>query len=137
MDEVVDIRYFNNETQKSIEKIKFVEIQPVYKFVLNENSPKLDPEDDGYFEGIEVYQSYFSDNLVSVLDYFKDYTIIFDDSSEIYSKYEFVAENFEKQLEENLKLELLKPLKSKNHFTFEDFLRKTSYFYSKIFQFIP
>ncbi len=127
-DEVVDIRYFNNETQKSIEKIKFVEILPVYKFVLNENSPKLDPEDDGYFEGIEVYQSYFSDNLVSVLDYFKDYTIIFDETSEIYSKYEFVAENFEKQLEENLKLELLKPLKSKNHFTFEDFLRKTSYF---------
>ena len=127
-DEVVDIRYFNNETQKSIEKTKETEILPVYKFVLDENSPRLNPEDEGYFEGIEVYQSYFNDRLVGVLDYFKDYIIIFDETSEIYSKYEFVSDNLQKQLDENLKLELLKPLKDKNHFDFDDFLRKTSYF---------
>ena len=127
-DEVVDIRYFNNETQKSVEKAKEIEILPVYKFVLDENSPKLNEEDEGYFEGIEVYQNYFNDNLVGVLDYLKDYIIVFDETSEIYLKYEFVAQNLEKQLEENLKLELLKPLKGKNHFTFEEFLRKTSYF---------
>ena len=127
-DEVVDIRYFNNETQKSVEKAKEVEILPVYKFVLQEGSPRLNEEDEGYFEGIEVYQSYFNDNLAGVLDYLKDYIIVFDETSEIYSKYEFVAENLEKQLEENIKLELLKPLKGKNHFTFEEFLRKTSYF---------
>ena len=127
-DEVVDIRYFNNETQKSVEKAKEIEILPVYKFVLDENSPKLNEEDEGYFEGIEVYQNYFNDNLVGVLDYLKDYIIVFDETSEIYSKYEFVAQNLEKQLEENLKLELLKPLKGKNHFTFEEFLIKTSYF---------
>ena len=127
-DEVVDIRYFNNETQKSVEKAKEIEILPVYKFVLDENSPKLNEEDEGYFEGIEVYQNYFNDNLAGVLDYLKDYIIVFDETSEIYSKYEFVAQNLEKQLEENLKLELLKPLKGKNHFTFEEFLRKTSYF---------
>ncbi len=127
-DEVVDIRYFNNETQKSVEKAKETEILPVYKFVLNENSPKLNEEDEGYFEGIEVYQNYFNDKLVGVLDYFKDYIIVFDETSEIYSKYEFVADNLEKQLEENLKLELIKPLKGKNHFDFDDFLRKTSYF---------
>lgn len=127
-DEVVDIRYFNNETQKSVEKAKEIEILPVYKFVLDENSPKLNEEDEEYFEGIEVYQNYFNDNLVGVLDYLKDYIIVFDETSEIYSKYEFVAQNLEKQLEENLKLELLKPLKGKNHFTFEEFLRKTSYF---------
>ena len=34
-DEVVDIRYFNNETQKSIEKIKEINILPVYKFTLD------------------------------------------------------------------------------------------------------
>lgn len=34
-DEVVDIRYFNNETQKSIEKTKSVEILPIYKFTLD------------------------------------------------------------------------------------------------------
>ena len=127
-DEVVDIRYFNNETQKSIEKTKETEILPVYKFVLDENIPRLNPEDEGYVEGIEVYQSYFNDRLVGVLDYFKDYIIIFDETSEIYSKYEFVSDNLQKQLDENLKLELLKPLKDKNHFDFDDFLRKTSYF---------
>ncbi len=129
-DEVVDIRYFNNETQKSIEKIKEVEILPAYKFISNSDIIQSNnlSEETGYFEGIEVYQSYFNNNLVSILDYFKDYILIFDETTEIYSKYEFVADNFDKQLEESLKLELLKPLKSKNHFTFEDFLRKSSYF---------
>ena len=127
-DEVVDIRYFNNESQKSIEKIKETEILPIYKFVLNENSPKLNEEDDGYFEGIEVYQNHFNNNFVSILEYFKDYILLFDETSEIYSKYEFVDENLSKQLEENIKLELLKPLKTKNHFDFGEFLRKTSYF---------
>ena len=127
-DEVVDIRYFNNETQKSIEKTKTVEILPVYKFICDDEIAEQNNLETGYFEGIEVYQSYFNNNLVGVLDYFKDYLLIFDETTEIYSKYEFVDNNFEKQLEENLKLELLKPLKSKNHFTFEDFLRKTSYF---------
>ncbi len=127
-DEVVDIRYFNNETQKSVEKVKEIEILPVYKFILQNNSPKLSEEDEGYFEGIEVYQSYFNNELVGVLDYFKDYLIVFDETSEIYSKYEFISNSLEKQLEENNKLEFLKPLKDKNHFTYEEFLRKTSYF---------
>jgi len=127
-DEVVDIRCFNNESQKSIEKIKETEILPIYKFVLSEDSPKLNVEDEGYFEGIEVYQNYFNNDLIGVLDYFKDYTLVFDETSEIYSKYEFVDENLNKQLEENIKLELIKPLNGKNHFDYGEFLRKTSYF---------
>ncbi len=126
-DEVVDIRYFNNETQKSIEKAKETEILPIYKFIYNPEV-NLKSDEEGYFEGIEVYQSYFNDKLVSVLDYLKDYVIVFDETSEIYAKYEYVDNNLEKQLEENLKLELIKPLKDKNHFTFEEFLRKSSYF---------
>ena len=39
-DEIVDIRYFDRETQKSIEKIKTIDIMPVYKFILPENPPK-------------------------------------------------------------------------------------------------
>ncbi len=127
-DEVVDIRYFDNETQKSVEKTKETEIFPVYKFVLGDNSYKFNDEEEGYFDGIEVYQSFFNSNLVSVFDYLKDYLIVFDETSEIYSKYEFVSDNFQKQYEENLKLELIKPLKDKNHFDFDYFLRKTSYF---------
>lgn len=156
-DEVVDLRYFDNETQKSVEKIKEVEILPVYKFVINKDtqmssnflpdegeggaarrmrgnsfindfknlSPELSEQlnEEGYFEGIEVYQSYFNPEMVSVLDYFKDYIIITDETSEIYSKYEFLDETYEKQLAENLKLGLNYELKDRNHIPYEDFIK--------------
>ena len=151
-DEVTDIRYFNNETQKSISKTKEVKILPIYKFILdgNENilsdlqakiieSNENEVPDESYFDGIEVYQNLFNGDLVSVLDYFENYILVFDETAEIFSKYEFVSENFDKQLEENIKLGYIKDLtspsykkglwqSSKNHFTYEDFLRKTSYF---------
>ena len=124
-DEVVDIRYFNNETQKSIEKIKEVKILPIYKFLVDGKEDLVrdlqqsedEVPDESYFDGIEVYQNYFNDKLVSILDYFEDYVLVFDETSEIYSKYEFVNENFEKQLEENLKLNYIKEIKGKHHFT--------------------
>ena len=157
-DEIVDIRYFNNETQKSVEKLKTAKILPIYKFVLE--SENLNPKDsmtarlhdgtaftvlqssdlpscrnnfqlsdeDGYFEGIEVYQNYFNKDLVSILDYFKDYIIVFDETSEIYSKYEFVDKSFEEQLQENLKLELHQDLRGRNHITFEEFIQKSAGF---------
>ncbi|MCM1339064.1 MAG: transcription-repair coupling factor [Muribaculaceae bacterium] len=136
-DEVVDIRYFNNETQKSITKIKEVKIRPIYKFItagqesLVKELQKAEEDDipeENYFNGIEVYQNLFNKNLVGALDYFEDYILVFDETSEIYSKYEFVNDNFDKQLEEGLKLNSLKPLEGKNHFTYEEFLRKSSYF---------
>ena len=58
----------------------------------------------------------------------KDYTIIFDETTEIYSKYEFLDENFNKQIEENKKLAIIKEIEGKNHYTFEEFLRETSSF---------
>lgn len=132
-DEVVDLRYFDNETQKSVEKVKEIEILPVYKFLLD--NPKGLPkeikeqvEEEGYFEGIEVYQNYFNRNLVSALDYFKDYTIIFDETPEVYAKFEFTDENFTKQLQENLKLGLNYELDGLNHMTYEEFIQKLGCF---------
>lgn len=145
-DEVVDIRYFDNETQKSVEKVKDVEILPVYKFLLNnplapcgrgchgvtgEGLPKElkdKIEEEGYFEGIEVYQNYFNRDLVSVLDYFKDYTVIFDETPEVYAKYEFIDENYTKQLQENLKLGLNYELDGLNHLPYEEFVQKLACF---------
>lgn len=126
-DEIVDIRYFNNENQKSVEKVKFAKIMPMYKFTLENGVPKeIKPEDeeDGYFEGIEVYQNYFNTDMVGILDYFKDYILVFDETSEIYSKYEFFDKNFEEQMQENLKLGLNIDLKGRNHIPFEDFIKK-------------
>lgn len=129
-DEIVDIRYFNNESQKSIEKIKSAKIMPMYKFILKNGVPdEIKKEDEeGYFEGIEVYQNYFNTDLASILDYFKDYIIVLDETSELYSKYEFVDKNFEEQLQENLKLGLNVDLKGRNHIPFEDFIQKMAGF---------
>lgn len=135
-DEIVDIRYFNNETQKSIEKLKSAEILPMYKFTLEKVSAdlwqKLAPKDEGdekgYFEGIEVYQNYFNNDLVTVLDYFNDYVLVLDETSELYAKYEFLDKNFEEQLQENLKLNLNEPLEGRNHVTFEEFIQKIAGF---------
>ena len=129
-DEIVDIRYFNNETQKSVEKLQTSKIMAMYKFTIEKGiPPEIKPEDDeGYFEGIEVYQNYFNDNFVSILDYFKDYILVFDETSEIYTKYENLDKNFEEQLHENLKLGLNIDLKGRNHIPFEEFIQKCASF---------
>lgn len=125
-DEIVDLRYFDNETQKSIEKIKEVTILPAYKFIAEDN--KGLSEEEGYFEGIEVYQSFYNPDLISVLDYFSDYIIVTDETAEVMAKYEFFDQNFEQQYQENRKLELIKELKERNHITYEEFIRKMARF---------
>lgn len=124
-DEIVDLRIFSNETQKSIEKAKEIMIMPIYKFVLND-------QNKDYEEGIEVYQNHFNQNLVSFFDYFNpshrspiypltSHLIIFDEMSEIFSKYEFIAQNYYNQYLENLKTGLILEIEGKNHFEIEDF----------------
>jgi transcription-repair coupling factor (superfamily II helicase) len=110
-DEITDMRYFNNETQKSVDKTPSAEILPVYKFVNQED----------YFEGIDVYQNKFNPDTASVLDFLKEYILVFDETAEIYSKYQFVDNNFEKQAKEA-------ELKDKNHIPFEDFIRRATGF---------
>ena len=129
-DEIVDIRSFNNETQKSIEKLKFATIMPVYKFTLEKGIPnEIKHEDeDGYFEGIEIYQNHLNQDLVSILRYLKDYIIVLDETSEIYSKYEFTDKNYEEQLQENLKLEMNAKIKGRNHYTYEEFINEIAGF---------
>ena len=123
-DEVVDIRYFNNETQKSIEKTSSIEIMPVYKFIL----PEQKADDIVDYSEVQVYQNNYNPDMVSVLDYLDNYIVVFDETSEIYAKYEFVDKTFEEQLTENIKLEQIKPIKDRNHYTYEEFIRRISSF---------
>lgn len=120
-DEIVDIRYFNNETQKSIKKIKEVEILPVYKFIIPNYKCDSDNENLTDYPEVQVYQNSYNPNLVGVWEYFKDYIIVLDETSEIYSKYEFLADTYQKQLEENVKLEQIKAIDGLNHFTYDEF----------------
>ena len=134
-DEIVDIRFFDNESQKSIEKIKETKILPIYKFVL----PNLPPSEfskelkeqfanEGYFEGVNAYQSYFNAELVSVLDYFEDYIIVYDEIVEVFAKISQSEIGFENSYNEALKLNLIEPLKDKNHFTETEIIQKTAGF---------
>ena len=132
-DEIIDIRFFNNETQKSIEKIKEITIEPLYKFILPDSTPEDSPKElqeqldnEGYFEGVNVYQSYFNNDLVSVLDYFKDYIIVFDEYAEVSAKYQQIDDNFVNNYNEGLKTQNIHPLKEINHFTLAETLNRTA-----------
>ena len=138
-DEIVDIRYFNNETQKSVEKTNEAIIKPIYKFLLSTETPKEFSselkekfETERFFEGINVYQSYFNSNLVSALDYLNDYILVFDEYAEISSKYLMIDENYTNNYNEGLKTKQLEPLKELNHIGWDEFYNKTAGF-QKIF----
>ena len=126
-DEVVDIRYFNNETQKSIEKTNSAKILPLYKFLLNDKI-HINDDEDGYFDGIEVYQSLFGNINSSMIDYLNDYIIVFDESQEIFSKYEYFEQNYTDDFEENSQTSYKTKLKNLNHFTSEEFQKKLNEF---------
>ena len=120
-DTVTDIRIFDNTNQRSIIKAKEAIIQPIYKFVL--------PENEDYFEGIEYYeQNYNADLAVLPRLISKDFIFVFDDYTQFKSRYEQIDENLEKQYEENIKSELTKELKTKNHLSLKEFLTTVSSF---------
>lgn len=134
-DEIVDIRFFDNETQKSVEKIKEINILPLYKFIKGDNPPaefsselKEQFREEGYFEGIGVYQSYFNTELVSVLEYLQDYIIIYDEYEQIQAKFTQITENLKTSYEEGLKTQKYIELKELNHFKNEDIRQKTAGF---------
>lgn len=155
-DNVVDIRYFDNKTQRSIEKIKSAKILPLFKFVLNEKvinkfekdlkatveksikvldlekqglqKDKLDEiltmiREEGYFEGIEYFESYLNDDLYNIIELLPpNFSIVIDEYTQIKNKYELLDQNFEKQYLDNLKSSLNLPLKNLNHTNLTEFL---------------
>ena len=145
-DTVVDIRTFDNSTQRSISKLNEITISPIYKFVLNEKSYKkienfIDFDEEkqaelfeelknkNYFEGIEYYENLFNEDLTvlpNLID--KDFIFVFDDYTQFKNKYEQICENLEKQYEENINSKLSLPLKNKNHLSLKEFLTTTSAF---------
>lgn len=142
-DTVTDIRIFDNLNQKSIKKTDFVEILPVYKFILDENSHKKIEKSDNdeiysevveslknkdYFEGIEYFETCFNSDLEIILKILKkeNNIIVFDDYTQLKSKYEQMCENFEKLYFENLQTNMSLPLKKLNHYNLKEFLTGVS-----------
>ena len=153
-DVIEDIRYFNSNTQKSFKKIDNAKILPLYKFILDSqnktsfiekiNSIKNDDEfglqlkneliekiqNQGYFEGIEYYINYISNNIASVLDFFEDYILIFKETSQILSKYQNLNEKYIQEYNDSLSSNLKLPLDKLNHITYEEFLKQIKKFKS-------
>lgn len=152
-DEITDIRFFNNETQRSIEKTDSVEILPVYKFIADEKNVKSfvkaikeevkktenkdtadllremtdelseKAENETYFEGIEYFQSYFNKNTKNLIELADDdFVIVFDESTEVFSRFNQIAQNFDKQILENSAKALNLPLKERAHADFEELM---------------
>ena len=153
-DTVEDIRFFNAATQKSFKNIEEAKILPIDKFILdeenknnfktkiNETVSKTDNEfllkikdeltekidEEGYFEGIEYYQNYFIKEPYSVLDFLKDYTLIFKESSQIFSKYELSDEDYKKNYTDSTESNFKLPLETLNHYKIEEFKEKIKKF---------
>ena len=153
-DTVEDIRFFDPKTQRSVEKIKEITIYPLYKFLPEENAVKNFKNslsnvvkstnnelagdiynqicekinENGYFDGIEYYQNYLTNALCSPLEYFRDYVIVLDETSQIFAKYENLdkdyCEQYQKEVASNLKL----PLCDLNHVKYEEFSRDVKKF---------
>lgn len=131
---------FDNSNQRSIKKVSKAVIQPVYKFIIDENSYKLiekvvNNEDENalelvenikslnYCDGIEYYSSYFNpetDVITSFLD--KDTIIVFDDYTQFKAKYENYSENLGKQYYENIQNGMTYELPKINHLNLREFL---------------
>ena len=88
--------------------------------MLEETLEKIDNEKN--FDGIEYFQSYINKKMKSLIELLpEDFSVIFDESSEIFSKLAQIDENYSKQIEENTQKALALPLKNKAHLEFEDF----------------
>ena len=152
-DNVEDIRYFYPNSQKSFEHIDEIKIIPLYKFILDEANKEnfkkdikatLTKENDflenlkneliekideiGYFEGIEYYLNSFIEKSNSTLEFFSDYILIFDETSQILSKFQSIDEMFIRNYNDNISSNLKLPLKRLNHFSYEEFLKKIKSF---------
>ena len=147
-DSVEDIRFFDPKTQRSIEKTKEITIYPLYKFLIDDNIinnfkkslsdvvKETDNElakdiynqicekisESGYFDGIEYYQSYLSNALCPALEYFKDYVIVLDETSQIFAKFENLDKDFREQYQNEIASNLKLPLCNLNHVRFEEFV---------------
>ena len=151
-DTIEDIRYFNPNTQKSFKSIDETKIFPLYKFILDDEKKekfkteikniKSDDEfidkikneliekidETGYFEGIEYYINYFCDKTSSVLDFFDDYVLVFNETSQILSKYKNIDETYNQNYIDSINSKLKLPLLKLNHTNEEEFLKQLKKF---------
>ncbi len=113
---------FKNELTEAAVNTEAGENADIIREMLGETLEKIDNEK--YFEGIEYFQSYINKkmkSLPSLLFEAGHPALVIDESSEIFSKFSQIDENYDKQIEENTQKALALPLKNKAHLDFEEF----------------
>lgn len=131
-DNIQDLRFFNQENQKSIEKVKNVSISPLFKAAI----PTLEEDKFLYDDDInnqkdqaifQIFESIYNDELKNIVELLADdYIFIFDESCEILSKYEKIDRSYLQSFED-LKLNELENNNLKqnlklNHVQYGEFL---------------
>lgn len=133
-DTVTDIRYFNPANQRSFEKVETLEILPLYKFIVDENSSKLlkcygediveKVENENYFEGIEYFQCLLNPDTSVVTDVLnEDWVVVLDESSEILSKFAHLDENYQKNYLKLVDENISPALNCWNHVLYDEFIK--------------
>lgn len=114
---------FKNELTQAAVTMDSGENVDIVRENLQETLEKIDTEK--YFDGIDYFQSYLNKKMKSLpqllLDSQNPPALVLDESSEIFSKFAQIDENYEKQIEENTQKALALPLKNKAHLDFADF----------------
>lgn len=115
-----NLETFKDELISSVVSTDVDENTDILKNMLQEILEKIDNEP--YFEGIEYFQSYLNKKTKSLVELIPDdFIVVFDESSELFSKFGQIDDNYTKQIEENTKKALVLPLKNKAHLEFDDF----------------
>jgi len=83
-DEIESIRYFDEETQKSIENIDEIEIYPYTEFLLDEDIDVLERK--------QKYLNDYSKNISNISDYIEDPIFIFKDYNQMLVSYRSLEE---------------------------------------------
>ena len=133
-DTVTDIRYFNPTNQRSFEKIKEVTINPLYKFLVKEETSVLFKsygeellekiENEKYFDGIEYFQCFLNPDTKPITDFLgKDWVVVFDESSEILSKFAQLDENYQKSYKKLVDENISPALNCWNHVLYDEFIK--------------
>lgn len=136
-DTVTDIRYFDPTNQRSFKKVKSIQINPLYKFVVDESSSKLlKPygsdildrlENEKYFDGIEYFQSLLNPDMVPLTEFVsEDFVVVFDESSEILSKFAQIDENYKKHYKKLLEENLAPALSTWNHVIYDELVKSVA-----------
>ena len=114
---------FKNELTEATVQSGAGENADLVREMLAETLEKIDEEK--YFDGIDYFQSYLNKKMKSLIGLIaqedKEPVVVFDESSEIFSKFGQIDENYKKQIYENTQKALALPLKSTAHLEFDDF----------------